>query len=985
MKEYVFRFMSGRPANLEKKRERAPARLVLYEGVSKSSPFKAAVGKAATLPEARRLVEELRRGGEHVRGTEQLPFDVAPGLDWALAHAKLTASDPQVKQGLKAAYSTSVSSLAGDAKLQESLLRLADTILAQTIVADSQDLELDRLTLAYRLLTFIHEVAAGAALPAEATVGDLVGRRTLIIPTIGKTAPQREEPQPPQPPAPQPDPAAEQRAALMSELAALEQAHSDLSKLAVQPSAVALQALAGADAERAVALEAQLRTLQASVARVNIEREARATGSSPATMAATKRLVLAASAAEGLSSATKQALAGLRIDLATVEPLEAVRLLEGQIAAVAAQLPAVQTMSRTIMLAGTQIDGQRLKEVFAPEGEGPGPSHEAKFCRFEAGIGDLLMVKQTLKAYELVDFAHVENVLAGETRSREHRRLDTSETITTTEETTEKQKETDLQSTQRNEMQTEADKTVKEQFGLEAGVQVSGSYGPSVQFSTHLNANYSTASEETQRKALSFSQEVTEKTSQSIRETLKKAVTHRVLEEIQEINTHAFVNTSPEKDIRGIYRWLDKVYDAEILNYGQRMLYEFVVPEPAAYFLYAMVENPPPEDVLVKPDPPTFNGAPLKPSNLTRGNYGDYVAGYQVSGVPAPPTEMQTASYFDKQDGGDTASFGRAGKIDIPDGYEAYAAVVASDYVFEEGEGTSFRVMLGNTNFDRTGVWGTDYSAIEARQRELAVAYELMDVKSFTIGIDVLCRLTSAGFAKWQQSVFDSITQAYLQQKSDYEQALAVKAVQSGSGQLGRNPAENLRITKEELKKLVLMILTGSDAIARNSFLSTSEPLMDLDKVCPNGSWIRFFEDAFEWTNIIYVLYSYFWGRHSRWSSALHFTDPDPEFAAFLRAGAARIQIPVRPGFEKAVAYFCQYGEIWDGSEPPLREDELYVPIVEEIAANLGAYEGEGVPYPEGAEPWEVHVPTELVLVEDLSEVPNIRDVLTGNDVTIHE
>jgi hypothetical protein len=58
------------------------------------------------------------------------------------------------------------------------------------------------------------------------------------------------------------------------------------------------------------------------------------------------------------------------------------------------------------------------------------------------------------------------------------------------------------------------------------------------------------------------------------------------------------------------------------------------------------------------------------------------------------------------------------------------------------------------------------------------------------------------------------------------------------------------------------------------------------------------------------------------------------------------------------------------------------VPIVDEIAANLGKLD-EGVPYPEGATSWEVRVPTSLVLVQNLEEIPNIRDVLTGNSVAI--
>ena len=92
----------------------------------------------------------------------------------------------------------------------------------------------------------------------------------------------------------------------------------------------------------------------------------------------------------------------------------------------------------------------------------------------------------------------------------------------------------------------------------------------------------------------------------------------------------------------------------------------------------------------------------------------------------------------------------------------------------------------------------------------------------------------------------------------------------------------------------------------------------------------------------------------------------------------------MRPGFEKAVAHFCQFGEIWEGNDPPLRDDALYVPIIEEITENLGKLD-EGVPYPEGSEPWEVRIPTSLVLLQNLDEVPGVRDVLTGNVVAITE
>jgi hypothetical protein len=151
--------------------------------------------------------------------------------------------------------------------------------------------------------------------------------------------------------------------------------------------------------------------------------------------------------------------------------------------------------------------------------------------------------------------------------------------------------------------------------------------------------------------------------------------------------------------------------------------------------------------------------------------------------------------------------------------------------------------------------------------------------------------------------------------------------------------------------------------------------------VCKNGKLIRFLENAFEWHNMSYICYPYFWGRHSRWSAALHFTDPDPDFAAFLKAGAVRVQVPVRPGFETAIAHFCTTKAIPEG-EATLVGGSMYVPIVQEITESLGKLE-DGVPYPEGSQPWEVRIPTSLVVVQDLEEIKGIRDILTGNAINL--
>src|SRR5262249_19495275 len=62
-----------------------------------------------------------------------------------------------------------------------------------------------------------------------------------------------------------------------------------------------------------------------------------------------------------------------------------------------------------------------------------------------AGVADLLVVKQQIKTYERGEIAHVENVLAGEKRSRTHRQLERTEETFTTETETTRDKQSELE------------------------------------------------------------------------------------------------------------------------------------------------------------------------------------------------------------------------------------------------------------------------------------------------------------------------------------------------------------------------------------------------------------------------------------------------------------------------------------------------------------------------------------------------------------
>jgi hypothetical protein len=1008
--EYVFRFFTVRSGNLEAKVERAPRRLLVY-----STDRPTELGKklqqlhdsGASQAEIQRVIVAFQGSPNHVKSLRALSFDVQRGLDWIAENSGREVESLNFAAAIQQLYGTTAAKIVASAEYLTTLDRISDTIVAESFRASWQDPS-DPLSSARKWLALIAWVAKDIALEGT-TLGAALADITLAIADFAILP--RPETKPPSQPDPKPDPKAEEQDRLRKRLTDLEQAHREVSRKIVDEDALLKPKLPTPSpseiSKRMTALDSArvLAEVERSVrgnTRVDIAKAAGGTAilpneaitsrllltiptHDPVTGLPDARLMLKPEAIAQLSSASRTALADAKIDLARLQPFAAVNLIEEEMHTLSAQVASSEAATIVMSYGGAMFDTGKLREYLYGPVFGPS-APVADRCNFQAGVGDLLMVKQTLKAYELSEFAHVENVLAGEERLREHRRLNVREEIVTTEEERETEKERNLQSTERNEMQSEAEKTVKSQFELEAGLQVSGSYGPAVSFSASLNAGFSTSTEETTRKAVSYSREVTEKTSERVRERVKNETRRRMLEQVEELNRHGIENKpATNGHIRGIYRWLNKVYDAQVFNYGKRMMFEFVVPEPAAYLLYALIENPPRDETMVKPELPTYLGGPLKPSHLTRTNYQNWVAKYQVRNAPVPPAEFQHVAVFDKQDhieGGST--FGRATKVDVPTGYEAYGTTVMTDYNFTEGQAHRFRVMVGGTNIDCSDTWGGHYRSIGSHQKEVGIAYKVWRGWCFAIAVEIHCRLTAEGFGKWQQAAYDSIMEAYLVQKSVYEEKLAAKAIQAGVKILGRNPLENRRIEREELKKLVIMMLTGTTSISRNSMQSTTEPNIDIHQACINGAWIRFFENAFEWNNILYVLYPYFWGRKARWITALHFTDPDLDFAAFLKAGAARVQVPVRPGFEKAVAHFCQFGEIWEGNDPPLRDDALYVPIIEEITENLGKLD-EGVPYPEDSQPWEVRVPTSLVLLQNLEEIPGIRDALTGNVVAITE
>jgi hypothetical protein len=173
-------------------------------------------------------------------------------------------------------------------------------------------------------------------------------------------------------------------------------------------------------------------------------------------------------------------------------------------------------------------------------------------------------------------------------------------------------------------------------------------------------------------------------------------------------------------------------------------------------------------------------------------------------------------------------------------------------------------------------------------------------------------------------------------------------------------------IEATELKKHCLTLLTGEQY---NSFdaMSGVPPQIDPAEAAEEGSFIQFFEQAFEWEQLTYLFYPYFWGRKANWVKTSTTFDTDPLFTTFLQAGSARVVIPVHPAYNDAILYYVQTGAIWNGGEAPQLDDPLFIALHEELKAQQDDLANA---VPEG-DPWDVTLPTTLVHLQESSELPD--------------
>jgi hypothetical protein len=640
-----------------------------------------------------------------------------------------------------------------------------------------------------------------------------------------------------------------------------------------------------------------------------------------------------------------------------------------------------------------------------------------------AGLREMHVVKQHIRRYQASEIARIENILTGETREHDQKHSLSTETDTfvQTVDTTESSKE--LDTNDKTSISTEADNQLKTDTKVDGGVHAQYS-GPSYKLNADLTASYDRADETTQKYSAQTAKEVTQKSATKVTDQVTQSQTTKIKQILVDRERQKFDNSKGEKNFVGIYQWIEKVYLSQVFNLGRHLLIDITVPEPGANLLALATQSSQLTPAPTQPHPlgtilvdaqgrPVLDqfgrlqvDKPLSPLDLSESSadanfYGKWVGLYGATGVTPPPPVSKTytkGSAFDFKDDNDKQA---TDSIQIDDGYEGtLVTLIVSGARNDNPSGDVWTALaIGNAviRLFYPGGPGGDPAQVASTSAGFVprvtgtVAYTIFgrQYDQMVANIEIQALRTVAAFEAWQLATYEKIVAAYKNLETAYETALANQQMATQTvGPLGAaNPDTNRATERQELKRSCIAIFDNSNATVAGSevmqlnpqIVATPDPAQPqlpepvLATAQSLGARVRWFEQAFEWENIAYVLYPYYWGRRELWLQRFRLGNDDPLFLNFLQAGYARAVVPVRIGFEQAVQFYLNTGLPWLGGDLPVVGDSsqnpLYLDVAEEIKALTGGGEEGDLDVPVG-DPWEYVLPTTTIILRGDGKLP---------------
>ena len=277
-------------------------------------------------------------------------------------------------------------------------------------------------------------------------------------------------------------------------------------------------------------------------------------------------------------------------------------------------------------------------------------------------------------------------------------------------------------------------------------------------------------------------------------------------------------------------------------------------------------------------------------------------------------------------------------EFDIDDDYYIYSVEAEYTGSTQQGEPHWVFSMIGGESIDAGA------AQLIGKSGHLSLDFMYQNMYNVAINITFACRPKVQVLLDWRLEVWNQIRQAAEEQ---YNKSLQIYQERRAElvQQIADYDALTLRrMEQEEIMKGVLRWLLGPEFdlvpfdLASLFGPDTNDPdahdVLDPNRltdaewlaVMEHGEFIKYIHNAIEWENVLYFTYPYFWDDTALWQFKKFLYHPDPTHRTFLRSGAARVVLTIRPGFEPSFTSLVESGA-FEGLPGP----HPYVTIAQEI------------------------------------------------------
>jgi hypothetical protein len=495
--------------------------------------------------------------------------------------------------------------------------------------------------------------------------------------------------------------------------------------------------------------------------------------------------------------------------------------------------------------------------------------------------------------------------------------------------------------TENTELASATETQSRHASSLSMEASASGSYGFA---SASLTFGYNTSSEdeEAKRTSRNHSVEVTSKAASRTRKEHK--VTFTVKEEagVEDQSTRVLSNPSATDPMRIDFHQLVRKWQVDLYRYGLRLTYDIVVPAPGTDLLAKVDLLRRIDNLLAEP----FSFA-LTAAAITRENWTELAAQYNGEVEPPPPKTLALQQSFDYPL--QTPEESESGRLD------AIAFDVPDEYTVTSGEFAGRILFHPNGVFDVMNDWApgivptindvhwydSGLELLYGRTGRQDVVMYAKWVKTAHCQATLTCTLNETAYMAWQARAWAQLRRGAEETQRAVQAELRERRNQLAAELEQWDPLTLRRMEREEIMKAVLKWIFGPEfalmpadiaSLYSGGGMQSVEPAhltrAEWARVMRFGEMMKFLHQAIEWENVLFHVYPYFWDAPHNHALKLFLQYPDSIHRAFLRGGAARVVLTVRPGFEESFTELFEtsfLGEVIPAGDHP------YLTIAQEI------------------------------------------------------